>query len=92
MLHTIHVGIFVSVCYNLPIVPSVNCQVIMYIAFIAKFGCPDSSKFLGSERQVAGYGIQTTSHTGTCKTVYGDGREDVKDVKTFDTYELKRVR
>ena len=87
-MHATHFCIFIVAYICIPIWKThsrsfVHSQVIMYIAFIAKFGCPDSSKFLGSDKQVADYDIETTKN----KDTYSDGT-----VKTYDTHKLKRAR
>ncbi|KAL4225480.1 hypothetical protein ACF0H5_016170 [Mactra antiquata] len=43
----------------------VTLTVIIYIGIICKYGCPDSSKFLGSENEVADYHIDQTVTTHT---------------------------
>ena len=69
----------------------IHTQVILYIAFIAKFGCPDSSKFLGTDSKVDDYDIQTTQQTVTSETVLDDGSVETS-VHTYNTHELRRVR
>jgi len=45
-------------------------QVALYIAFVGKYGFPDPSKFLGSEKNVEDYGMHTVEIT----TEYRDAK------------------